>query len=378
MTRLFEPLQVGTCSLQHRVVMAPLTRLRADEEHVPLEMMTEYYSQRACVPGTLIITESNFIAKRARGRDANAPGIFSPAQIDQWRQITDEVHKRGSFIYSQLWHVGRAAREHALKAAGLEMLSSSAVPISPEHLTPRPMTEQEIQNTIADFAQAARNSVAAGFDGVEIHGANGYLIDQFTQDVCNRRTDKWGGSIENRSRFCLAIVRAVCDAIGPERTGIRLSPFSEFQSMRMRDPIPQFTHLISELRTFGLAYLHLVEPRIAGNADINLKPNQVDSLDFAIAAWQKSSPIIIAGGYTPTTASQALADPAFNKDADIAIAFGRFFISNPDLAFRAARNLPLTPYQRDTFYKVKSADGYTDYPFSEAWVEEKETIQQRL
>ncbi|KAI1620004.1 hypothetical protein EDD37DRAFT_182397 [Exophiala viscosa] len=366
MTRLFEPLQIGECSLKHRLVMAPMTRLRADDEHVPLEMMLEYYSQRACVPGTLLITESNFIAARSRGRDENAPGIFMQAQIKQWRRITNEVHRKGSFIFMQLWHVGRAARKSALEKAGLEMLSSSAVPIGDDYMTPRPMTEDEIQNTIDDFAQAARNAVEAGFDGVEIHGANGYLIDQFIQDVCNQRTDRWGGTIENRSRFCLAIVRAVCEAIGPKRTAIRLSPFNTFQGMRMQDPIFQFTHLISELRSFGLAYLHLIEPRVAGNADVDNKESQADNLDFARAAWQKSSPIIIAGGYTPKNAGEAL-DTVF-KDDDVAIAFGRYFLSNPDLPFRIAKNLPLTPYQRDTFYKVKSPDGYTDYPFSEAWL----------
>ncbi|KIW34665.1 uncharacterized protein PV07_01432 [Cladophialophora immunda] len=369
MTRLFEPLQIGMCSLKHRIVMAPMTRLRADDEHVPPEMMVEYYSQRASVPGTLIITESNFIAARSRGRDENAPGIFTQAQIDHWRQVTREVHDRGSFIYVQLWHVGRAARKSALEKAGLEMLSSSAIPISAEHPTPRPMTEEEIQNCIDDFAQAAENAIEAGFDGVEIHGANGYLIDQFTQDTCNQRTDKWGGSIENRSRFCLEIVRAVCDAIGPERTGIRLSPFSTFQGMRMEDPIPQFTYLISKLKTFGLSYLHLIEPRVSGNVDLHSKTLETDSLDFARAAWQKCSPIILAGGYTPATASQAL-DTTL-KDGDIAIAFGRFFISNPDLPYRAAKNLALTPYQRDTFYKVKSPNGYIDYGFSEEWLQEK-------
>jgi NADPH2 dehydrogenase len=368
MTRLFEPLQVGRCRLEHRLVMAPLTRLRADDEHVPLGMMNEYYAQRASTPGTLIITEALFIAARSCGRDENAPGLFSPVQIDRWRQITTRVHKCGSFIYAQLWHVGRAARKKALEKAGLPMLSSSAVPISDEWMTPRPMTEEEIRNCINDFAQASRNAIEAGFDGVEIHGANGYLIDQFTQDVCNQRTDRWGGSVENRSRFCIELVRAVAAVIGADRTAIRLSPFSEFQAMGMEDPVPQFTHLVTGLRQFDLAYLHLIEPRVSGNVDTaSSERSQKASLQFLLSAWAKKSPIILAGGFTPASARHAL-DTSM-KDEDIAIAFGRHFISNPDLPFRVMRGLALAPYQRDTFYTVMSARGYTDYPFSAEWVD---------
>ncbi len=258
MSHLSEPLQIGRCTLKHRIVMAPLTRLRADDNHVPVDMMVDYYSQRASVPGTLLITEANFISSNARGRDENAPGIFSLQQIDNWTRVADAVHAKGSFIFMQLWHLGRAARQRALDKAGLEMLSSSDVPISDEHPTPRPMTEEEIQETIRSFALAASNAISAGFDGVEIHGANGYLVDQFIQDTCNRRKDRWGGSVENRSRFCLEVTKAVCEAIGADRTGVRLSPFSDFQAMGMKDPIPQFTHLISHLRPLNLAYLHLV------------------------------------------------------------------------------------------------------------------------
>ncbi|KAJ4264379.1 hypothetical protein NW762_005577 [Fusarium torreyae] len=347
--------------------MAPMTRLRADDDHVPLDMMLEYYSQRASVPGTLLITEATFISAKSRGRDENAPGIYNEEHIQGWRRITDEVHKKGSYIYMQLWHVGRAARQRALDKAGLEMVSSSDIPINEEHPTPRPMTTEEIWECVGSFATAARNAIDAGFDGVEIHAANGYLIDQFTQDTCNRRTDEWGGSIENRSKFCLEIARAVAREIGPDRTAIRLSPFSTFQAMRMKDPEPQFTHLISELKPLGLAYLHLIEPRVAGNVDKEV--DDKESLDFALETWAQSSPVVLAGGYTLDKANKAL-ETTFKNQA-VAFAFGRHFISNPDLPFRLASDIPLTKYERDTFYKVKSLDGYTDYAFSKAWEEQR-------
>jgi NADPH2 dehydrogenase len=363
MTSITSPIEIGRCSLRHRVVMAPMTRLRADENHAPLDMMVDYYSQRASVPGTLLITEATFVSAKSRGRDENAPGIYTKEHIQRWKRITDEVHSKGSYIFMQLWHVGRAARQQALDKAGLEMVSSSDIPIDEEHPTPRPMTPEEIWECIESFASAARNAIEAGFDGVEIHAANGYLIDQFTQDTCNQRIDEWGGSVENRSRFCLEIAKAVSREIGPDRTAIRLSPFSTFQGMRMADPEPQFTHLISELRLLGLAYLHLVEPRIAGNVDRTV--DDKETLHFAFRAWGESGPVILAGGYTAEKANEAL-DTTFKGKA-VAFAFGRHFISNPDLPFRLASGISLSPYQRDTFYKVKSVDGYTDYPFSDAW-----------
>lgn len=291
----------------------------------------------------------------------NAPGIYSSEHIKQWKRITDEVHRKGCYIFMQIWHVGRAARKEALEKAGLEMVSSSAIPINESSPVPRPMTTEEIWECIASFAQASKNAIEAGFDGVEMHCANGYLIDQFIQDTCNKRTDEWGGSIENRSRFCFEAVKAVAEAIGPDRTAVRLSPFSDFQGMRMQDPIPQFTHLISLLRPFGLSYLHLIEPRVAGNVD--KATEEKESLDFAIKTWAKASPLVLAGGYTLDSASRALQTTL--KGEQVAFAFGRHFISNPDLPFRLLNNLPLTHYERDTFYKVRSPDGYTDYGFSE-------------
>lgn len=269
----------------------------------------------------------------------------------------------------QLWHVGRAARPAALAAEGLEMVSSSAVPIparnGEKYATPRAMTEDEILQCIADFAQAAKNAVVgAGFDGVEIHAANGYLVDQFIQDTCNRRTDGWGGSVRNRSRFCVEVVRAVCDAIGPGRTGVRLCPFGEFQGMGMEEPIPQFTDLISRLRGFGLAYLHLIEPRVNGNVD--REAVATEKLDFAFKAWDRSGPVLLAGGFTPQTAAKSV--DVDHADDEVAIVFGRHFISNPDLSFRVLNDIALTQYDRDTFYKSESIDGYTDYKRSDQWM----------
>ena len=363
MSRIIQPLKIGRCALKHRIVMAPMTRLRATDDHVPEDKMFGYYSQRASVPGTLLITEATFISEKSRGRDENAPGIYTQNHIDGWRRITDEVHRKGSFVYLQLWHVGRAARQHVLDKTGLEMVSSSNIPISPDCPTPRPMTKDEIWECVRSFTNAAKNAIEAGFDGVELHGANGYLIDQFTQDTCNKRTDEWGGNVENRSRFCLEVARAVCEAIGPDRTAVRLSPFSDFQGMRMADPIPQFTHLISQLRPFNLSYLHLIEPRVSGNAD--KETAETESLDFALEAWRQASPVILAGGYSTEKAEKKLGLKG-NKEA-LAFAFGRHFISNPDLPYRLANYIPLTRYQRDTFYKVKSPEGYIDYSFSEAW-----------
>ncbi len=358
-TRLFTPLKIGQCELKHRLVMAPLTRFRAeDQSHVPLPFVAEYYAQRASVPGTLLITEATLISPRAAGY-ANVPGIWSKEQIATWKRVTKAVHERGSYIYLQLWALGRTANPEVLAAeGGYDVVSSSPTPMDSDHAEPKEMSVKEIKGFVEDYAQAARNSIEAGFDGVEIHGANGYLVDQFTQDVCNLRTDDYGGSIENRSKFGLEVAKAVVDAVGADKTGIRLSPFSKFQGMHMEKPIPQFSHLIEGLKKLKLAYIHLVESRISGNADVE----QTEKVDFAIDIWGKTSPVMIAGGFRPDSAKKAVNEEY--KDHDIAVVFGRYFISNPDLPFRLEHNIDLAKYNRRTFYKAKSRDGYTDYPFS--------------
>lgn len=366
-TALAKPLKIGQHTLQHRLVMAPLTRFRADDNHVPLPgMVKEYYEQRASVPGTLIITEATVISPQAGGY-ANVPGIWNKDQIAAWQNITSAVHAKKSFIYMQLWALGRVADPAFQKARGFEVKSASAIPAGDGKHVPKEMTVEDIKSYIADYVQAARNAVEAGFDGIEIHGANGYLLDQFIQDVSNQRTDDYGGSIENRARFAVEVSKAVADAIGADKTAIRLSPFSDFQGMKMKDPLPQFTYVVEQLKKLKLAYLHVVESRISGNADVET----TDKVTFAVDAWDNTSPVLIAGGFT-TESAKKCADEEF-KDKDIAIVFGRYFISTPDLPFRVIKGLPLSPYNRDTFYNGGSPVGYIDYPFSEEWTKAAKT-----
>ncbi|KAL6901181.1 hypothetical protein GGI43DRAFT_433923 [Trichoderma evansii] len=358
-SRLFQPLKIGDITLQHRVVMAPLTRFRANKQHVPLPLMKEYYSQRASTPGTLLITEATFISQRAAGYE-NAPGIWTKEQIAGWKQVTDAVHAKGSYIYVQLWALGRVAVPDVAKAEGFQIKAPS--PIGLEGLAvPEELTTEDIKLFLADYAQAARNAMEAGFDGVELHGANGYLVDQFIQDVSNHRVDEFGGSIENRSRFPLQVLEALVSAIGSDKVGFRLSPWSDFQGMRMTNPIPQFTHLISEAKKLKLAYLHIVESRISGNDDIEATENNI----FAIKAWEQTSPVLIAGGFKPNSA-KTLVDEE-HKDVEVAAVFGRYFLANPDLPFRIKKGLELNSYDRNTFYNAESPVGYTDYTFSKEW-----------
>jgi 2,4-dienoyl-CoA reductase-like NADH-dependent reductase (Old Yellow Enzyme family) len=350
-SRLFEPLKVGAMTLQHRLVMAPLTRFRADKDHVQLPFVKEYYAQRASVPGTLIITEATFISRQAGGYPS-VPGLWSKEQIAAWKEVTDAVHAKGSFIVVQLW------------AEGFEVTGASPIPADSDSATPRELTVDDIKSFISDYAQAARNAVEAGFDGVELHGANGYLVDQFIQDVSNQRTDSYGGSIENRSRFAIEAATAIVEAIGADKVGIRLSPYSTFQGMRMEDPVPQFTHVIKELKKLKLAYLHLVEARISGNADIE----STDKVKFAVDVWDKTSPVFLAGGFSAESAKKAVDEDY--KGVEAAVVFGRYFISTPDLPYRIKKGLPLAQYNRDTFYNAGSREGYTDYPFSEEWNKE--------
>jgi NADPH2 dehydrogenase len=257
--------------------MAPLTRLRADDAHVPLPFVAEYYAQRASVPGTLLLSEATFIAPHGGGL-GNVPGIWNSEQIAAWKTVTSAVHAKGSFMFLQLWAMGRAGSAESLdKEFGLTVPSASDIAFEGGD-KPVALTEEEIWNFVGYYKQAAINAIEAGFDGVEVHGANGYLIDQFTQDTCNQRTDGWGGSIEKRARFGLEVTKAVVAAVGKEKVGIRLSPYSHFQGMKMKDPIPQFEYFAGELKKLGLAYLHLVESRIAGNADTE----STEKIDFLV------------------------------------------------------------------------------------------------
>jgi NADPH2 dehydrogenase len=325
---------------------------------------TEYYEQRACVPGTLIISEATVIAKNAAGR-RNCPGIWSEAQIASWKEITTAIHNKGCAIYCQLWHQGRAADPEVLESEGYRLLSSSAVPTSPESRTPEAMTEAEIAEVINDYAQAAKNAIAAGFDGVEIHGANGYLCDQFLQTTCNQRTDSWGGSIENRVRFPVEVTKAVAAAVGAERTAIRLSPYSSFEGMLMDEPEPTFAYLLEQLKPMGLSFLHLIEARIHGNDDSTCGGQK--SVDWMVRAWENVSPVLIAGGFSPESAKQSVEEKY--KDYDVVIVFGRYFVTNPDLVYRVREGLPLSAYDRKVFYTPKEPKGYIDYPLSQQYLQ---------
>ncbi|KAK2040172.1 NADH:flavin oxidoreductase/NADH oxidase [Colletotrichum somersetense] len=366
-SNLFKPLRVGNTTLQHRIVMAPLTRFRADHgTHAPLPMVKEYYAQRASVPGTMIITEATFISREVDGLTyaglSHTPGVYTPEQVAAWREVTDAVHARGSFIWMQLWALGRATDPARARARGHAVKAPSPIPAGEGAHVPEEMTREDIRRVVADFAAAARSAVEeAGFDGVELHGANGYLIDQFLQDRSNRRTDEYGGSVENRARFAFEVAEAVVAAVGADRVGIRLSPWSAFQGMRMADPVPQFAHVARALRPLGLAYLHVIGGRVDGNAD---REGGADNVRFMVDAWGRASPVLIAGGFDPQSARRAVEE---NKDAEVAVVFGRWFISNPDLPFRVEKGIPLTPYERETFY-AETNKGYTDYAFSDEFV----------
>lgn len=370
-SRLWEPLKVGNLTLPHRAVMAPLTRYRNDDNHAPLDIMTQYYSDRACVPGSLIITEATGVSGAAEARPW-LPGVSTPEEIAGWKKIYDAVHARGSFIFQQLWDLGRGADPDYVKGRGYKYASSGDVQLDGRPVAPEPLTEEEIWHKIADFRQAARNVIDAGGDGVEIHGAHGYLIDQFTRDSVNNRSDAWGGSVENRSRFLLEVIKAVVEEIGAERTALRLSPFALHQNSYSSDTWEQTGHVIRKLKESGhkLAYLSLVEPRgDPSQLDVVIpdpsRPQpftkQPQSLDFIFDEWDNFSPIFVAGNYKQDTAAKTLDGPY--KSREVAIAFGRPYISNPDLVFRLKHNLPFSPYNRDTFYNEKDPVGYNDYPF---------------
>ncbi|KAJ5125677.1 hypothetical protein N7526_007854 [Penicillium atrosanguineum] len=349
-SRLFKPLKIGDMEVKHRIGMAPLTRFRATEDRVPTPLMKEYYSQRAAVPGTLIITEGTFISATCGGFP-HAPGLWREDQIAAWRAITDEIHSKGCYIFCQLFAMGRAADVEVARKEGVPIVAPSAVPMEEGAVVPDAMTVDDINQTVYDFVVASKNAIRAGFDGVEIHGANGYLLDQFLQDVSNKRQDEYGGNVENRSRILNDVIKSVVDVLGPRHVGLRLSPWSTFQGMRMENPIPQFTNVIQKAIQSDIAYLHLVESRISGATDYDGH----DRLDFAYNLWK--GPLLVAGGYTPQEA-QRLVDVNY-PDKDIVVIFGRYFISNPDLVYRMREGLELSAYDRDTFYAFKSAVGYS-------------------
>jgi N-ethylmaleimide reductase len=361
---LFSPLQIGPCQLKHRVVMAPLTRMRAEKPSLaPRPLNAEYYGQRA-TPGGLIIAEATPVMATGHG-NPGVPGIYSEQQKKGWRAVVDAVHAKGGLIFLQLWHVGRVSHS-SFQPGGVLPVAPSAVPIAdltgmtahgkPEpYETPRALETDEVADVVESFRQAAGNAMEAGFDGVEVHGANGYLIEQFLQSRTNLRTDQYGGSIANRARFLMEIMRAVIDVWGADRVGVRLTPYGIANGSGEADPMPLYTHVVKALQPLGLAYLHFIEPRSsgAGRAEVNHQ-NVPSAMVLFRPIWK--GVLISAGGFTGETADAAIA--AGHADA---IAFGRIFISNPDLPRRLQRGYPLTPYNRATFYGGEEA-GYTDYP----------------
>ena len=363
---LFSPLQVGPYRLAHRVVMAPLTRMRAERlSFAPRPLNAEYYAQRA-TPGGLLIAEATPVTVSGRG-NPGVPGIYSQAQIEGWRGVVDAVHARGGLMFLQLWHVGRVSHS-SHQPGGALPVAPSAVRIAAEGMlamtadgkmvpyeTPRALETEEVVQIVEAFRQAAKNAKEAGFDGVEIHGANGYLLEQFLQSHTNLRTDQYGGSIENRARLLIEIAQAAIEVWGANRVGVRLSPYGIANGSGEADPMPLYTHVVKALDQFGLAYLHFIEPRSsgAGRAEVNWQ-NVPSAMVLFRPFWR--GVLISAGGFTGETAEAAIAQ----GQAD-AIAFGRIFISNPDLPRRLQHGFPLTPYNRATFYGGGAA-GYTDYP----------------
>ncbi|KAH9478662.1 Chanoclavine-I aldehyde reductase fgaOx3 [Psilocybe cubensis] len=343
---LFQPIKVGNNVLQHRVVLAPLTRLKSTEKaHVPtVGLMKTYYSQRSSHPGSLLISEATLIAPQTGGYD-HVPGIWNQEQIKAWKQITEAVHANGSYIFLQLWALGRGGEFRIREADGYETVGPSAI-------QKQPLSVAEIHEYIEWYAQAAKNAREAGFDGVEFHNANGYLPDQFLQDLSNQRTDEYGGSIEGRSRFGLEAIDAIVKAVGAEKVGIRLSPWKTFQSMGMTDPIPQFSHFVKSLADShpGLAYLHVIEP------DTVTRSN-----DFLREIWSPR-PFISTGRHNRESAIER------SEKSDDLIGFGRWYISNPDLPTRLMNDTPLAPYRNETFYVPVKYDstgkGYIDFPFA--------------
>jgi N-ethylmaleimide reductase len=359
---LFEKIRAGDLALRNRFVMAPLTRMRSRQPgNIPWELNVEYYRQRASAG--LIVTEATQVCQQGQGYPGT-PGIHTPEQVAGWQKVTQAVHEAGGTIVLQLWHVGRISHCSHQPGGALPVAPSAIQPAGGtysadwepvEFATPRALEREEIPTIVAQYRRGAELAQAAGFDGVEIHGANGYLIDQFLQDGANQRTDDYGGSVQNRTRFLFDVVDAVTSVWGRSRVGVRLSPFGVYNDMSDSDPIALFTHAIRGLDARGLAYLHLIEPRSSKASETEETLTGVPDAATHFRRLFRNT-LITAGGHTPETAAAAIA--AGHADA---VAFGRWFISNPDLPERVRHGAALNPYDRGTFYGG-DATGYTDYP----------------
>ncbi|MHC8944138.1 alkene reductase [Advenella incenata] len=351
---LFEPYTLGSLALSNRIVLAPLTRNRAQAGFVPSELAPTYYSQRASAG--LLIAEATQISQQGQGYQ-DTPGIYTQAQIDGWRQVTDAVHAKGGRIFLQLWHVGRishvALQENgaapvapsAIRAETKTFVNNEFLPVS----EPRALSLDELPGIVEDFRKAAANAIAAGFDGVEIHAANGYLLDQFLKDGSNVRDDAYGGTVDNRARLALEVAAAVVKEVGAERTGIRISPISPANGISSSDPQAQFDYLVAQLDALGLVYLHVVEGATGGARD-------VAPFDFDALRRQFRNTYIANNGYDLELANTRLEE----GKADL-FAFGRPFIANPDLVERLKTGAPLADLDQATLYGG-GAKGYIDYP----------------
>ena len=352
---LFQPVQMGALTLPNRMVMAPLTRARAGKGGVPGPLNAEYYAQRASAG--LIVSEATSISHQGMGY-AFTPGIWSPEQVAGWTLVTRAVHDHGGRIFLQLWHVGRISHPSLQPGGGLPVSASAVKPEGKAFtesgyqplVTPRALELEEIPGIIEDYRRATHNALEAGFDGVEIHGANGYLIDQFLRDKTNRRTDRYGGSIENRTRFLDEVAAAVTQVAGGERTGIRFSPVSPANDIADSHPEPVFLAAVERIKAHKLAYMHLVEGATRGPREV------AGAFDLQVLRRAFNGLYMANNGYDVELARRNLRDDL----ADL-IAFGRPFISNPDLVERLRRGARLAEWNEATFYGG-SAAGYTDYP----------------
>ncbi|RZA15154.1 MAG: alkene reductase [Lysobacteraceae bacterium] len=364
MPSLFDPLQAGALRLSNRVVMAPLTRNRSPEA-IPGDLTATYYTQRASAG--LIVTEATAISHQGQGY-ADVPGLYGTEQLDGWKRVTKSVHDAGGQIVCQLWHVGRISHDD-LQPDGKAPVAPSAIAANSKTYlikdgvgsfvatsTPRALDAGELPGIVRDYAHAARNAIAAGFDGVEVHGANGYLLDQFLKTGANRRTDDYGGSIENRARLLLEVMRAVVDAIGGDRTGLRLSPVTPANDIVDADPQPLFDYMMRELGPLQLAFVHVVEGATGGPREVEGRPFDFGQMKDTYRSAGGRGVWIANNGYDKAMAEKAVA----SGHAD-AVAFGRPFIANPDLVHRLRDNLPLAQLDKNTLYGG-GAKGYTDYP----------------
>jgi N-ethylmaleimide reductase len=363
--KLFTPTHIGPTTLKHRIVMAPMTRQRSHwPSNVPSDLQVEYYTQRSS-EGGLIIAEGTAVSHRGHG-GKGSPGLWTQDQVTGWQRVTDAVHAKGGLMFAQLWHAGRLSH---LSTSGETPVAPSVDPdfwtnpaspanlvSTPDGLVPpsphRALDIAEIPGVIDEYRVAAHNAKAAGFDGVELHSAYGYLLDEFLQDISNHRTDGYGGSIENRARLLTEVLEATISVWGADRVAVRIAPSNTFHAMGDSNPHALFNHVAARLNEYGLAYLHVIEPRVRGFELIADGQGPVAAQELRKLF---DGPIIATGGFEPDTAEEAIA----RGDADL-IGFARWFISNPDLPQRIALGVPLNDYDRNTFYTF-DAHGYTDY-----------------